>query len=197
MKIYKNLNIGDIKGEGWMDCIGYDGIYSVSNLGRVKAEQREVRCGKGFYVKPSTIMKQQVVKSNPHNVRFESKHLAVSFCVDYCRKTYNVSELVGNAFIGKRENGLTFDHIETNNQNNRADNIRLATKAEQSQNRNVSKNNKLGVKNIFIKKNKNRNSYQIRITRNGKMVFNKIFSMKKYSLEDCIRIRDEFLEHLI
>ena len=103
MKIYENLDIENIDGEVWVDCIGYDGIYSVSNLGRVKSEERDVRCGKGWLKKTAQILKQQVVKSNPHNIRFESKSLRVSFCVDYQKKTYNVSELVGNAFIGEKK----------------------------------------------------------------------------------------------
>ena len=150
MKIYKNLNIEDIKGEVWMDCIGYDGIYSVSNLGRVKAEQREVRCGKGFYVKPSTIMKQQVVKSNPHNVRFESKHLAVSFCVDYCRKTYNVSELVGNAFIGEKKQNECYSKKNKIWDDCRAVNLELKT---------ISESTKDSYKKGFCDRNKNTLTY--------------------------------------
>ena len=103
MKIYENLNIEDIEGEVWLDCIGYDGIYSVSNLGRVKSEEREVLCNKGWRNKPAKILKQVAVKSNPNNIRFESKSLKVTFSVDCHKKTYNVSELVGNAFIGDKK----------------------------------------------------------------------------------------------
>lgn len=102
---YKNLNIDDLEDEIWTDCIGYDGIYYVSNLGRVKSEEREVRCGRGWTVLKPKIMKQQVSKSNQNNLRFESKSLAVSFCVGYIKKTFKVSELVGQAFLGDKKKG--------------------------------------------------------------------------------------------
>jgi len=105
---YLNYQIEDIKGEVWRDINGYDGIYSVSNYGRIKAEQREIRCGKGWLIKPEKIMKQQVVKSNPQNIKEESKSLRVSLCVDYVKKTFNVSELVGNSFIGKKKKNQVY-----------------------------------------------------------------------------------------
>lgn len=37
---YKDLNIADIKGEEWRDIPGYDGIYQVSNYGRIKSVER-------------------------------------------------------------------------------------------------------------------------------------------------------------
>ncbi len=34
----KNLSLENMEGEEWTDVIGYDGIYSVSNYGRIKRE---------------------------------------------------------------------------------------------------------------------------------------------------------------
>ena len=109
-------------------------------------------------------------------------------------KYLSVHVLVGNAFIGKREGRLTYDHIDRNRTNNRADNIMLATKLEQSANTGVHYNNKLGEKHISNQVNKSGNEYfHIQIIRNKKLVLNKCLNKKKFSLEDAIKLRDDFL----
>lgn len=40
MKHYENESIDNIEGEVWKDVIGYEGIYKISNLGRVKTLER-------------------------------------------------------------------------------------------------------------------------------------------------------------
>ena len=116
------------------------------------------------------------------------------------RKTTMVHVLVGNAFIGKRTNGLTFDHIDICKTNNHADNIRLATRMTQSQNRRCKCDNKLGEKHISIANRKWKGKilpcYRIIIVRNKKVVFNKDLGFRKYSLEDAVKIRDEKIKEI-
>jgi len=60
MDFYKNLNIDDIDGEIWVDVIGFDGIFSVSNFGRIKSEGRFIeRKNNGGYFKKESIRMQQ------------------------------------------------------------------------------------------------------------------------------------------
>ena len=108
-------------------------------------------------------------------------------------KHQKIHSIVGNAFIGERINDLTFDHIDRNRKNNRADNLRLATRSEQSINRGTQKNNKLSEKNICIELKGINYYYHIKINRNKKKVFDKWLNINKYTLEDAIKIRDEFL----
>lgn len=109
-------------------------------------------------------------------------------------KKFTVHVLVGNAFVGKRTNGLEFDHIDRNRTNNRSDNIRLATRSEQMINQNLRPNNKLRERNIWIaNQNNGRSYYHIRINRNKKKVLEKYLNVKKYTLEDAIKFRDDFL----
>ena len=155
--------------ETFLDIEDFEGMYSVSNFGRVYSHKGKGKFLKGF---PT-----------------QDGYLRVDLCKDGKGKSICIHVLVGNAFVGKRENGLTFDHIDRNNQNNRADNIRLATKSEQQINQKLRCNNKLGERNIHI----NGNRYVIQIRRNGKIVINFSYLMKKYTLDDVVKERNEIL----
>ena len=110
------------------------------------------------------------------------------------RKMLTVHSLVGNAFVGKREGEMTFDHWpDRTRTNNRADNIRLATLLQQAHNKGIQKNNKLGEKHICTTFKPGYEYYAIQINRNKKIVFHKLLNKKKYTLEDAIKERDDFL----
>lgn len=42
MEIYQNLSLGNLPNEEWRDVVGYEGLYQVSNLGRIKSLDRYV-----------------------------------------------------------------------------------------------------------------------------------------------------------
>ena len=53
LKIYENLSLEDMEGEIWKDVVGYEGIYQVSNLGRIKSLDKRVNVS-GFLKYPTT-----------------------------------------------------------------------------------------------------------------------------------------------
>ena len=148
--------------------------YIISNVGEVWS----LKCGK-----------VKLMKTNPNT----QGYLQVGLCEKGKRTTHHIHALVGIHFIGLRTGSLTYDHIDTNKLNNNADNIRLATKSEQVENRNMQKNNKLGFKNISKEVNNGYEYYIIAITRNGKLV-RKLFRKDKYSLEQVVEERDKILD---
>ena len=152
---------------------GYDNNYIISNIGEVWSLKFD---------------KVKLMKAGS-----DSKgYLQINLCKNGKRKCIKVHILVGEAFIGLRTGTLTYDHIDVNNQNNRADNLRLATRLEQAENRNVRKDNKLGFKHICETVNRGNEYYRITIDRNGKRV-QKSFSKNKYSLEHVVEERDKML----
>jgi len=160
--------------EGYEDYIisNYGEVYSTKYYGNT--EWRE--------------MKQQTDKDG---------YKVISIYKDGKQKTISIHVLVGIHYIGKREGELTYDHYpKTDKNNNRADNLRLATKLEQQENTGVCKNNKLGEKHIcsVIDKRHGSEYFRIVIVRNGKYVFDKWLNKKKFSLDDAIKVRDDFLE---
>ena len=42
METYQNLSLEDLPNEIWKDVVGYEGLYQVSNLGRIKSLDRYV-----------------------------------------------------------------------------------------------------------------------------------------------------------
>ena len=152
---------------------GYESDYIISNIGEVWS----LKFGK-----------VKLLKLNPDT----KGYLMVILYKNGKRKSFKVHALVGIHFIGLRTGTLTYDHIDVNNQNNRADNLRLATRLEQAENRNVRKDNKLGFKHICETVNRGNEYYRITIDRNGKRV-QKSFSKNKYSLEHVVEERDKML----
>ena len=58
---YKETELDDLEGETWVDAIGFDGIYEVSNLGRIKSLGRWVSNGKSERWVKEKIRKQVLV----------------------------------------------------------------------------------------------------------------------------------------
>tara|TARA_R110000787_G_scaffold260926_1_gene366215 strand:+ start:104 stop:679 length:576 start_codon:yes stop_codon:yes gene_type:complete len=112
-------------------------------------------------------------------------------------KTHRIHILVGNVFVGLRTGELTFDHIDRDRANNRADNIRLATRFEQGINKGLAKNNKLGFKNIieYIDNRKRviNKYYELSISRNKKRIFRQCYKKSDYTIEDVVKIRDDII----
>jgi hypothetical protein len=152
---FLNYQIEDLEGEEWRDIIGYDGIYLVSNLGRVKSYQREINMGaKGVKMQPERIMKQQVSRSNFNNIKEPSMDLKVSFCVDKIKKTYHVTTLVGNAFLRELKENEVYSKKDKFWNNNKADNLIVLKKTDDIKLA-YQKGNNLRKKNHLILNHKN------------------------------------------
>lgn len=110
----------------------------------------------------------------------------------------SVHRLVAIQFIEKIENKNEVDHIDRNKTNNNIENLRWVNDFEQSENRGEFKNNKLNLKYISYEKNNKYHChrYRIQITRNKKKIFNKSFGANSHTLDEIIKIRDDFLNSI-
>lgn len=107
--------------EIWKDVKGYEGLYQVSNLGRVKSlpRQRKGR-GKGFRTTPEKVL-------TPIRV---GDYLGIQLCdLSHHEKRY-IHRMVATAFLEKKEYEIEVNHIDGNKHNNIASNLEWCTHSE-------------------------------------------------------------------
>ena len=105
--------------EIWKDINGFEGLYQVSNLGRVKSPQKIVyRKTGGYNVYKERIIAQETVKGGYYRVHLfkngKGSHLLVH-------------RLVYAAFCGEIPPGTQVNHINEDKSDNRLENLNLMT----------------------------------------------------------------------
>ena len=100
--------------EIWKEIQDYEGLYEVSNLGRVKS------LPKARYKRPKEI----ILTPRKHPYKF------VNLSKDSKVSTKSIHRLVANAFIPNPNNKLTINHIDCNPSNNCVSNLEWVTPLE-------------------------------------------------------------------
>jgi len=128
--------------ELWKDIVGYEGLYQVSNLGRVKRLLGE---RKNLLTGGSSIYKEHEIKRNKIGNQYEYVILSKN---KKTRKKY-VHQLVAEAFIPNPENKPQINHINGIKTDNRLENLEWVTRSENMQH---------AYRNNLIKKHKEINN---------------------------------------
>ena len=108
--------------EIWKDIIGYEGLYQVSNFGRVKSLSRTVNAYPRGH-KANRVIRDRILKSNHIKNRYD----IVALRKNNKTKTFAVHNLVANHFLPNPNNLPEINHIDENKQNNRVDNLEWCT----------------------------------------------------------------------
>ena len=143
----ENLSWNEI----WKDIKGYEGLYQVSNMGRVKSLERTVsgKNGRKFPIK-ELILKPQTN---------DCGYLRVYLCNSRGKKKFSVHRLVCEAFHENPENKPCVNHIDEDKTNNTASNLEWCTHKE---------NNNQGTRLARIAKTQSKPVGQY--TTNGKLI---------------------------
>lgn len=103
--------------EEWRPVTGYESIYSVSSLGRVRREKTATNTHAG------RLLKQRLNRYGYPKTCLSAHSEQVEF---------TVHTLVAAAFIGPRPHGLQINHIDGDKANNRPANLEYVTPLENS-----------------------------------------------------------------
>lgn len=132
--------------EVWKPVVGYEGLYEVSNLGRVKSLPRN-----------GTIKEERVLIPNDNGYGYLKLTLSKKNVI-----TKYVHILVAESFLGYKanKNVIAVDHIDCNTYNNNLSNLRII-----SHTHNISRGNRSSTKepNVY----KVRNKFRVVLSHNG------------------------------
>jgi len=134
--------------EIWKPIKGYEGLYEVSNLGRVRSLDRLVvdTIGRSYLVK-GCIKHPQIGTSG---------YYIIGLSKDGKSKSNKVHRLVAEVFVDNPYNKPYIDHINTIRTDCRACNLRWVTLKENSNNQLTKHHAKFGSSKVVLKRERNK-----------------------------------------
>lgn len=129
---YMLSKIQDLPGEKWRDVVGYEGLYQVSNMGRLKS----------LHYEKSVIL-------NPRTA--SDGYINVTLTRNGEKKYFRLHILVAQAFIPNPDNLPVVHHDDDNKANCRADNLHWTTHSENTKLAYESGAAKSGCKHHYAK----------------------------------------------
>ena len=112
--------------EIWNPIKGFEGLYEVSNLGRVRSLQRTIIQKNGIAITSKGRFKRIGINSVGYP--------CVTLCKNGKSKQYSLHRILAKAFIPNPDNKPEVDHINTNRTDCRLENLRWVTHAENMRN---------------------------------------------------------------
>lgn len=157
--------------EVWKDIPQYDGVYQVSNKGRIRS----------FAQSKSGEPKLMYSASNGSGYRY------VTLCKGGKRRNWYIHRLVATAFIGDITNGLVINHLDHDRSNNSVENLEITTQ----------RNNVHYSSSLMRKPKSRKGNYYITDRGNRFEVYVKLKYLGSYkTIEEARRARDEYINKI-
>lgn len=123
----RNLNNN---AEVWRDIVGYEGLYQVSNFGRVKSLKRKYINQYGEFGEKEEFIKKQKLSAFDKSQKDTKGYFVVSLANNDRGKWVRVHRLVATAFLPNPHNLPEVNHKDGNKQNNNVDNLEWVTRSQ-------------------------------------------------------------------
>lgn len=146
--------------EIWKDIIGYEGLYQISNLGRVKSIERVTTKGNGFNYNVKEIIMKPYISFD---------YLNIKLCKNSVYKHFDIHRLISLHFIENKNNITShnqINHRDKNPQNNDIENLEWISNRENSSHNKIGKN--LTSRFIGVSWEETHKKFRCRIQINGK-----------------------------
>ena len=111
--------------EMWKDIKGYEGLYQVSNLGRIKSVERKKQNHSKLQIVP-----EKIKQAHQQYGKYKNEYLVVNLYKNNKGKNVFVHRLVAEAFLDNFSKELEVNHKDGNKQNNTIDNLEMLTRSE-------------------------------------------------------------------
>lgn len=159
-----------MENELWIPVLGYEGIYEVSNFGRVR-----------------NILKFNNRILNPLKTRDGYFYLELSN--NYIRKTKKLHKVVAESFLGEHK-GLSVNHIDGNKLNNHIDNLEIVSARENCAHRSLM--SKKSSKYTNVTWDKQHQKWRAQVYINGKQNYIGIFECEEKAYQKlCLFLHDK------
>lgn len=119
----------ELSSEVWKDIIGYEGLYQVSNLGRVRSYDKVIKMSDGrVRHDKGRLLKTSIVRN----------YKCITLYHNNKSKSFKIHRLVATAFIPNPYDLPQVNHIDEDKLNNRIENLEWVTALENNKHSNIA-----------------------------------------------------------
>lgn len=164
--------------ERWMDIVGWERLYQISDNGRIKRLSRIVKVKRSNSCEYTMQFKEKMLTPNTTQWGYKKINLISGNRIE----SYFLHRLVANAFIPNYNKKPFINHIDNNKENNHYSNLEWVTTKE-----NIAHAYETGIRRPGERNGRARlNEFQVRVIRKcdvGSTILSRFFGVHKSTIE--------------